>query len=304
VSGWAALLLGCGAPDFPPPAVAPWVVAEADRVRFVAVGDVGKGNASQRHVARAIAETCTVRGCDFVVLLGDNLYPRGMEGPEDPQAALVLTDVYAPLGLPVYAVLGNHDYAHGRDDARAEWQIAFADREPWLHMPARAYSFRAGPADVFAIDTTWAFWRGSEPQQSWLTAALDASAAPWRVVVGHHPMRSNGPHGDVGAYEGLSGVPIASGTRVQGLLDVTCGRADLYLSGHDHSLQWQSACGVELIVSGAGASTTPIEGDAPSRFERAAEGFAWIELGSEGMTAAFVDQHGAVLHEDRVRRAR
>ena len=40
--------------------------------------------------------------------------------------------------------------------------------------------------------------------------------------------------------------------------DIVCGRADVYLAAHDHSLQWlQPTCnGTELIVSGTGASST------------------------------------------------
>jgi len=46
-------------------------------VRFVALGDTGKGNPSQYQVGAAIGAHCAKLGCDFVVLLGDNFYQNG-----------------------------------------------------------------------------------------------------------------------------------------------------------------------------------------------------------------------------------
>lgn len=51
-------------------------------LRFVAVGDTGKGNDTQQQVADAIRDHCAAEGCDFAVLLGDNLYPEGAEDVE------------------------------------------------------------------------------------------------------------------------------------------------------------------------------------------------------------------------------
>ena len=43
-------------------------------VKFIAIGDTGKGNADQRRVAIAMRDLCAAKGCDFVLMLGDNIY--------------------------------------------------------------------------------------------------------------------------------------------------------------------------------------------------------------------------------------
>lgn len=57
----------------------------AASVRFVAIGDAGKGNAEQKQVADAIQAKCAASGCDFVQLLGDNIYDSGVASVTDPQ---------------------------------------------------------------------------------------------------------------------------------------------------------------------------------------------------------------------------
>lgn len=265
---------------------------------IVALGDVGKGNADQRRVADAVARVCADRGCDLIVLLGDNLYPRGMDAPDDPRIDEVITEVYRPLDLPTFTVLGNHDWGHGRDAQRAMWQVAWADARAFVRSRGRYYSGRVGPADLFALDTTPLFWGTDTPQVAWLDAALARSTARWKVVWGHHPYRSDGPHGNAGDYEGLGCVPIVDGAAFARVFEESvCGRADLYVSGHDHLLQWISACGTELVVSGSGASTRErIDRGNQPRYAESTLGFAWIELG-DAMTIAFYDADATLRFE-------
>lgn len=264
-------------------------------MRLLALGDVGKGNDTQRRVAAGAAAACARRGCDLVLLLGDNLYPRGMEAPDDPRMDAWIGDLYAPVGAPLYLVLGNHDYGHGRDRARAQWQIDWAAARPGVEMPANTWVLDAGPARFVALDTNAAFQFGEDTQAAFLTEQLAGSTAVWDVVVGHHPLRSDGPHGNAGAYEGLRHVPWVSGEAVRRLLEpAVCGSADLYLSGHDHSRQLLDHCGAALVVSGAGASPTTLT---PSgnvrRFGSTAPGAVWIELGPERGQVVFIDADGA-----------
>lgn len=294
-----ALLLGCSPPAAPPGRAPPPALADPSRLRLVAIGDTGRGDAGQRAVADGVARVCRQRGCDLIALLGDNLYERGMERPDDPRMAERTVDMYAAAGAPLYAVLGNHDYGLGQDHEAAGWQIAWARRTPGIELPARTWSMRAGPAELFALDTNAAMWSGSATQARWLRRALEQSDAAWRVVLGHHAFRSNGDHGNAGQYEGLFGVPIASGTSLWTLFEKTlCGRADLYLSGHDHNLQALSHCGVELVVSGAGANARAVvdRGNTP-RFAAAHTGFAWLELGTAELTLAFHDADGNTVYE-------
>lgn len=268
------------------------------RVRFVALGDQGKGTATQHAVADAIGTVCRQRGCDFGLLLGDNLYPDGMTTPDDPAMDAVFTDVYGDLELDFHAVLGNHDYGRRHYDANAQHQVDWAARQPRFHMPRRYYRFRSEVASFWALDTDAVFWNGKEPQADWLDETLPADDATWKVVFGHHPFRSNGKHGNAGTYEGLPYVPYASGNAVRDLFQShVVGKAHLYLAGHDHNLQSLQHDGLELIVSGAGASGRPlVDRGNTLRSGHATAGFVWVEL-QDQMTLAFYDQDAQLLVE-------
>ncbi|MFT4627620.1 MAG: tartrate-resistant acid phosphatase type 5 [Myxococcota bacterium] len=287
------LVLGCS-PQATPLTLAPLEPASSDTLRIVALGDTGHRNDTQRRVASAVARVCAERGCDAVILLGDNIYPRGATAPDAPDA-LASFAPYADLGVPVYAVLGNHDWGHGNDWGAARAQTALAEGLPWLTVQPD-WSLHAGPASLFGLDTTRVFWDGAG-RTAWMSDAV-ANARGWRVVLGHHPLLSNGPHGDAGRYEGLPGIPWLSGRSVRTALeDVLCDQADVYLAGHDHSRQWHSQCGVQLIVSGAGSSVTELSPPDPNtRFQAATPGLVWLSLGAV-LTIAFHDVDGYLEHE-------
>ncbi|NCG17495.1 MAG: hypothetical protein GWP91_00580 [Rhodobacterales bacterium] len=266
-------------------------------VRFVAIGDAGKVVPAQTRVASAAATVCAQRGCDFGLLLGDNLYNRGMLAADDTR----MDDVFSAhknTGLNWYIALGNHDYAHGLSVDRANWQVDWANRTKGAILPAATYSFDAGPATFVALDTTQVFWENETSQLDWLRKRLARSEQRWRVVFGHHPYRSNGVHGNAGVYEDWPFIPWVSGRTLARLFDGgLCEQADLYLSGHDHSLQWLEHCGTALIVSGAGAGHTALfERGNRAAFQASTDGFVWVELG-EKLTVAFFDSTGSLLFE-------
>src|SRR5688500_5241173 len=62
-------------PDAPPGVAGP--------LRFVALGDSGNGNAEQRAIGEAVRNLCAAEGCDFALLLGDNLYEDGADSVDD-----------------------------------------------------------------------------------------------------------------------------------------------------------------------------------------------------------------------------
>jgi len=270
--------------------------------QFIAFGDAGKGNRGQREVAEAMVDVCRKKGCDFGVMLGDNLYNRGFERPNDPRMKARFDDLYGPLDIPIYGALGNHDYATGRDTLRAQWQIDWAADHNQMEMPAHFYTFEAGPAEFFALDTNRVFQWGEEEQSDWLATALPASKARFKIVYGHHPFRSNGRHGNAGGYEGWR-APWVGGFSLKTLFeDRLCDGADLYLAGHDHNLQYLQWCGVELVVSGAAATHTEIiDRGNEGLFEASQLGFAWIRL-DQNMTLAFYDDRGKLLFERVVTR--
>lgn len=296
IAALAVTWSGCGSGAVSTARAPPPALADAERVRFVALGDAGKGDEAQRAVADAARAVCARKGCDFVLLLGDNVYPRGLETDDDPRAEERIVRPYAGIA-PLYAVLGNHDWA-GTDRATAEREVRWAAGRSDVSLPAQAWWFEAGPLLLVGGDTTAVFQEGDAFQAAWVADRLDGSAAPWKVFAGHHPFRSDGPHGNAGAYEGWRWVPWVSGRSVARFYEAAvCGRADLALAGHDHTRQLLSACGADLVVSGTGASGTRIvdRGNAPV-FADAELGFAWLELRADG--TGEVSFHGASGAED------
>ena len=273
-------------------------------VRFIAVGDTGMGNDEQRQVARAIETTCAAEGCDFVLLLGDNLYLSGAASADDPQWRDKFEEPYRNLSMPFWAALGNHDYGHrgiGDDFGRPEGELAYARTGGKFRMPARRYSFTAGNALFVALDTNAARY-GEDRGQAAEVAGWMATPARWKIAFGHHPILSNGPHGNAGNYdpdlrarERLYGPVVGPGGLLKTLFDdQICGKADLYLSGHDHSRQWleQTCAGTELAVSGAGAEATDVTPRNPARFAKASLGYLHVVAGEQELRARFFDGDG------------
>ncbi|MEL6546848.1 MAG: metallophosphoesterase [Myxococcota bacterium] len=271
--------------------------------RIVAIGDTGKANAGQKAVADAIGAHCdALGGCDAMLMLGDNFYPDGVVSIDDPQWQTAFEYMYGDLGIPVWAALGNHDYGN----LTFEWfrgpvQVAYADQSDVFNMPDVFYTVRFNNVGVVVLDTDALMWDRTEfgDQRDWYSDAVSELSTDWIFVIGHHPYRSNGPHGNAGRYEDLPGLPIVSGIGVKSFFDeYVCGTADLYLSGHDHSRQWLEDpwCGTELVVSGAGATTTDLREDRNRYHWQDADrlGFLYLEIQGRRLKGQFIDTEGNV----------
>jgi tartrate-resistant acid phosphatase type 5 len=271
-----------------PPVKDPPAEEPVEPVRFIAVGDAGEGNDAQYAVADAIEAVCAERGCDFVLYLGDNFYTDGVETIDDTEFQDKFELPYANLHLPFYVVNGNHDLDAGGevlDPWKADLYVEYTQLSDKWTMPAPYYSFVWGDLELFGLDTTQMLY-GDEEQEEWLDDALEASTARWKIVYGHHPYLTNGAHGH-DEQDNLDEM----------FEGIVCERADVYLAGHDHTMQWlEPSCGMELIVSGAGAKTTPLEyEDHPTFFEDDDHhGFMWLEVG-EDLTGAFFDSDAQEL---------
>jgi hypothetical protein len=282
---WTALARGAALPGFmmvPPPV---FKVTPAGRpVRVLAFGDFGQDLANQKPVADAMLRFHRQRPFDFAVTLGDNFYPRGMASPSDPRWRTQWNDLYDPLGIPFYAALGNHDW--GLPDSPAA-EVIYALKSPSWRMPATRYTFTAGDAQFFALDTQTM----SEAQLLWLEEELVRSTARWKIVYGHHVIYSHGAHGD-GA--GL----------VERLLPVMKDRADIYICGHDHDFQHlKPEGGVHFFVAGGGgARIRPVEPGPRSLFASSSYGFAVLEVEEGRLKVSFVDTALKQLYEYTVKK--
>jgi hypothetical protein len=116
-------------------------------------------------VAWAMDEHCRRAGCDFGVMLGDNIYPDGATlGSDGITDARRFEDMFdrpfgrlgaGTPGFGIYAMLGNHDWRHSREGALA--QVRYLQQHPNFRMPGLYY--RAvppgfdGEVELFVIDT-------------------------------------------------------------------------------------------------------------------------------------------------------
>ncbi|MEZ4257789.1 MAG: metallophosphoesterase [Polyangiaceae bacterium] len=273
----------------------------ASVIHFAAIGDTGSGSNDQRRVAAALADVCEGYGCDFVLLLGDNFYENGVASASDPLFESRFERMYARVDAPFYVVLGNHDYGGdgwGREAARARAQVAYSERSSRWKMEREYYKLTYKHASLFAMDTTMQLFGDAQRQEEEMGAWVRASRATWKIAFGHHPYLSNGDHGNAGSYDGEAD-PLYAGAGVKGFFDrVMCGNVDLYLSGHDHSLQWmERTCnGTELAVSGAGGRVGDLPGRNATRFAAAELGFMYVTIRGKKLVAEVIDADRRVLY--------
>jgi acid phosphatase len=256
----------------------------------MALGDVGSGGPAQREVAAQMGRTYRAWGADFVLLLGDNFYPAGVNGVDDPMWRSHFESVYDPvhLPLPFYAVPGNHDHK-----GSPEAQIAYSRQSARWRMPDYHYVFRregqGRRVDFFAVDLMIIEKPfGDYPDGlAWLESALASSDADHKIVFGHFAIwASPGRYGD-NAELAERFAPILQRHGV-----------DLYLAGHEHHLEIQAPRGgLVQAISGAGSQNRDVAPGPMSRFASGRLGFLWFSVGRDGLLVRAVSRDGLVLFE-------
>lgn len=283
------------------PSIARSSEPEADGLNFLAVGDWGSPGVAP--VARAMGEWAAEMAPRAVISTGDNFYPSGVKGVDDPQWQTSYEQVFvAPaLQCPWHAVLGNHDH-----QGSVEAQIAYTAKSSRWRMPARRFSWSqllpdGGLADFFFIDTTPVYdgthgWRTTfvpletfvVEQFRWLRRELAASKADWKIVVGHHPVFSGGAHGPSwGLIRYLKPMLEGHGVRV-------------YLNGHDHDFQHIAVDGVNYITCGGGATPRAVHKASGSLFARSDLGFMAATLTKAAFSFSFSGVDGQPFYEATV----
>jgi hypothetical protein len=109
----------------------------------------------------------------------------------------------------------------------------------------------------------------------------------WMIVVGHYPLYSVGENGDQKSMKNA----------LKDLLEQY--QVDLYLSGHDHTLQHLIKNDLHYLISGNGAQTGDIDGKTKADsvlFSKADPGFSYHQIFGNTMQVEFIDQNGNVLH--------
>ena len=298
-------------------------------VRFVAIGDTGEGNDKQYRVSEGVQARCDRGGgCEGFIMLGDNIYDEGAQSPTDSQFTTKIDMPYRNLKkgpppgegqedlrerMPIYASLGNHDLGGaGLNSAQVANYLAYARANPWFIYPDEFYDVQVGPVHLMSIHTNPLAYLGlmMEPQGQMVQDVVRTTSATWTIVFGHHPYRSDGRHGNAGAYEGIPGDLLFLGGMFRVWVEeYVCNQVDFYLAGHDHNRQWMEEvpdipswppwaenrvpCRTHFAVSGAGAKTTDLEGRGNAlAFGAETLGFLWMEFHRDYAVVEFCGADG------------
>jgi predicted phosphodiesterase len=206
----------------------------SNKTRFAVIGDFGTGGSDQFNVANLMFREHKSTALDFVLTVGDNIYPNGsgklfQRNFEEPFAGLLNEKV------KFYATLGNHDVEAGLHD-----QLNY----PLFNMNgSRYYSISRGNGlvDFFMLDST----DFGETQTTWLVNGLRSSKALWKVAAFHHPLySSSNKHGsDMKLRARIEPIFVDHGVQV-------------VFSGHDHNYErTKPQNGTQYFVTGAGGKT-------------------------------------------------
>lgn len=296
-------------------------------INFLVVGDWGRdGKAFQRHVAAQMERTAAGLDSEFIVSTGDNFYTLGVSSKHDGQWRRSFEDIYKAESLqrPWYPVLGNHDYGGSaraqieRKTVSSRWKM----KDYWYVVGGDELTPRRDDVHFIFINTV--VWIGKEglpfnllgsdvkkgqqeEQKRWLDEELSRRKGI-KLVFGHHPIYSVGPHGGRPMLQDLDEMLRRHG-------------ATAYICGHDHCLYHIRHAGMDYICSGAGSQIltrytggiTPgcvlktacdsLESGPPGPVWKSflsIAGFAAFRIDAGGADVRFIDMAGYERHRARL----
>ncbi|XP_061373842.1 purple acid phosphatase 8-like isoform X2 [Gastrolobium bilobum] len=252
-------------------------------LNFLVVGDWGrKGTHNQSLVANQMGIVGEKLNIEFVISTGDNFYDDGLEGVDDPAFYESFVNIYTAPSLQKiwYNVLGNHDY-------REIVEFFFVDTTPFVDK-----YFTEPESEDHTYD-----WEGVLPRQAYLSellkdvdSALAQSKAKWKIVVGHHTIKSPGHHGNTQELEEQL-VPILKANKVTA-----------YINGHDHCVEHiiDTESGIHYLTSGGGSKAW--RGDVKPwnpeelKLYYDGQGFMSVQITKTNVDIVFYDVFGKALH--------
>jgi tartrate-resistant acid phosphatase type 5 len=276
------------------------------------VGDWGDEDpTAQTRVAKAMQGYVRDRGIttEALLMLGDNWYGPLPGGARDPRWQTQFEEMYpkSVFDCPAYAIPGNHDYQRipaNVSKVAAELEYAKVGGTRWT-MPSLWYRFEF-PAKkplvtVIALDSNMPHTLRIGPdftlteaqrvdQLAWFAAELEKPrTTPFLVVMGHHPVFSNGLHGDTATLV-RDWEPLLRKHKVH-----------LYLAGHDHDMQHLEFEGhpTSFALSGGGGSdlyTLKISPAQRGPYAAKVYGFSDLEVTADALTMRHVGEDGRLVH--------
>ena len=246
----------------------------------------------------------------WLILLGDNFYHNAALGgglsKERWESGFEQMYPKATFACPCPAILGNHDYHDTPEGPIAQLAYAQTPGTRWT-MPAKWYRLEIEDKATFLfIDTNLRSLSGrlnpknpmerlpcltrqeEDSQWEWLRLQLESTRNGFTFVIGHHPIFSNGAHGDSPELvEKLAPMLEKSGVH-------------WYIAGHDHDLQHLELDHLKtsyIISGGGGAHSRAIKNTVRAApFAEPTYGFSHVQLNSHACTIRQINAEGAQLH--------
>lgn len=285
--------------------------AEGDDTHLFMIGDFGSMEPPQEAVAKGMKgyiERLHLKP-EWLLLLGDNFYKPMPGGLKSERWKTGFEDMYPASTFPGLcpAVLGNHDYHDNLGGEKVQLAYAAQGGTRWT-MPAKWYRKDLGQLATFLfLDTNVRSVSGSAKnkdgttikkpcltaeeetaQWSWLKGELARPRGTYTIVVGHHPVYSNGLHGD--SKELVK-------TLAPQLQDAG---VHLYLCGHDHDLQHLELEGLKtsFVLSGGGGARVR---ELPNKtrkmpFGTAVYGFSHLQINPQRLIVRHLDANAKQIH--------
>jgi predicted phosphodiesterase len=282
---------------------------------------------------------------ESVVFLGDNIYPRGLPDSLDEgyiEAVLSLErqlEVVKGIAGNVFVVPGNHDWKRGRKEGHHR----ILNQQEYVNNYLKKRTFYPengcpGPVSIsleegivlVIIDTQWWLQQHFKPttdegcevsnEQEFAQLFKETVAeheGKQLLVVGHHPLKSNGAHGgnfqlkdhlfpltalserlylplpiigsiyplyrkNVGSIQDISHLVYRE--MKDSLLSGLGQHAGVvYASGHDHHLEYrENENNVHLVISGSGSKTTHVKRNRKASFAHSHRGLVCIRYYENG----------------------
>ena len=272
----------------------------AQEINFFAIGDQGSGSLEQRAVADAMEKVARKnKNLDFVVLLGDNFYIDKKLTESSGEWNTMFEEVYSGAYLsavPFYAILGNHDKDLSSGQAphpEIEYSKKALGSNRW-RMPAHYFHSDFGNIQghpllrIVFLDTNAS---GDEMaiQANYVREQfINNPIQPiWKIVVGHHTIRSCGKH-----FEDKANL---TNTLLPSMQDA---KVDIYLSGHDHNQQLIVKDNEpNYVINGAGGKSLYAQKvkSASLRFFNESYGFVSLKANANMLKIEFYDNRAKAV---------
>lgn len=291
------------------------LIKKDSSLNFIAMGDWGRNGADhQKQVAKQMGITAADLKTQFIISTGDNFYPSGVVSEHDPLFKYSFEDIYTDFSLQWdwYPILGNHDYKSNPDA-----QVAYSKISRRWKMPARYYTKKfpingdkSQQVLIVFMDTNPLipeFYNNSEygpnvkgqdttAQKKWLHKVLsdEDPNIKWKIVVGHHPIYTGGSR--TNTYD-----TKAVRSTLKPILDKY--NVDVYLSGHEHSLQYIKPSGkTHYFISGAASEKTPVKLIQDMEMGASVYGFMTFSIRKNELFVQTINDEGEIIYSTSIKK--